>query len=164
MKTTIIRFIGASLKYYYLHYRERGFVTWLQKLFLKTQNPLIFVIQLSTWDSTPENQCLDILFAGRCPAGFKLIHYEYFGEGTDVATRELGQAKNLVERFFSKTSDQEKLFVYVGYDHVREKQNAARNIYMAQRLKELTGIDPLTINQYWLRPSRYYQYGQYCHG
>ena len=86
-------------------------------------------------------------------AGFKLIHYEYFGEGTDVASRELGQAKNLVERFFSKTSDQEKLFVYVGYEHVREKQNAAPNKYMAQRLKELTGIDPLTINQYWLRPS-----------
>ena len=86
-------------------------------------------------------------------AGFKLIHYEYQGEGTDVASRELGQAKNLVERFFSKTSDQEKLFVYVGYSHVREKQNASTHVWMAQKLKELTGIDPLTINQFWLRPS-----------
>ena len=84
-------------------------------------------------------------------AGFKLVHYEYHGEGTDIASRELGQAKNLVERFFSKTSDQEKLFVYVGYDHVREKQNASTHVLMAQRLKELTGIDPLTINQVNLR-------------
>ncbi len=71
-------------------------------------------------------------------AGFKLIHYEHHGEGTDVSSRELGQAKNLVERFFSKTSDQEKLFVYVGYSHVREKQNASTHVWMAQKLKELT--------------------------
>ena len=85
--------------------------------------------------------------------GFKLVHYEYHGEGTDIASRELGQAKNLVDRFFSKTSDQEKLFVYVGYSHVREKQNASTYVWMAQKLKELTGIDPLTINQVRLRQS-----------
>ena len=85
--------------------------------------------------------------------GFKLVHYEYHGEGTDIASRELGQAKNLVERFFSKTSDQEKLFVYVGYSHVREKQNASTHGLMAQRLKEITGIDPLTIDQVVLRQS-----------
>ncbi len=85
--------------------------------------------------------------------GFKLVHYEYHGEGIDIASRELGQAKNLVDRFFSKTSNQEKLFVYVGYSHVREKQNASTFVGMAQNLKELTGIDPLTINQVRLRQS-----------
>ncbi len=85
--------------------------------------------------------------------GFKLVHYEYHGEDTDIASRELGQAKNLVDRFFSKTSNQEKLFVYVGYSHVREKQNASTYVGMAQNLKELTGIDPLTINQVRLRQS-----------
>jgi hypothetical protein len=56
-----------------------------------------------------------------------------------------------VRQVFSKTPHA-KVLIYVGYDHAAEK-SIDGNIWMAARLKRMTGIDPLTIDQTVLSPS-----------
>lgn len=79
--------------------------------------------------------------------GFSIFPYEAQGmalrNGKD---REIAQAKN-IQQILSK-NPHAKILLYVGYDHIRE--DSLRNSWgkaMAGRLKEFTGIDPLTIDQ-----------------
>ena len=59
--------------------------------------------------------------------------------------RDLAQAKNIIARTVSKDSEA-KVLVHCGYGHVRETK-ASNWTPMAYFLKELSGKDPLTIDQ-----------------
>jgi hypothetical protein len=88
-------------------------------------------------------------------AGYTLIPYEaetfkQGGSGADqINDRETQEANNLNERIF-KQDPSARVFIYVGYSHnlesVQNREGTATK-WMALRLRELTGIDPLTIDQ-----------------
>ncbi|HXH16097.1 MAG TPA: hypothetical protein VNJ10_08185 [Sphingomonas sp.] len=85
--------------------------------------------------------------------GFHLLAYEFIDEhpAADatmeqrIATREEGQARNLAA--FVHDHPGAKLLIHVGYSHATEVPRADGTRWMAVRLKEKTGIDPLTISQ-----------------
>lgn len=86
--------------------------------------------------------------------GYGLLRYEYNGYGgsneqvsisEQIARREEGQASNLAA--FLKAHPATKLLVYVGYSHAIEVPDPDGTKWMAARLKDKTGIDPLTISQ-----------------
>jgi hypothetical protein len=80
-----------------------------------------------------------------------LVPYEFkfddlgLNAGDRINGRELGQVDNLVKRILAN-DPKGKIFIYAGYDHVREKA-VAGDTWMAAYLRERTGIDPLTIDQ-----------------
>lgn len=86
--------------------------------------------------------------------GYRLLRYEDnthneqarpVSPDQQIAFREEAQASNLTS--FLKTRPTAKLLVYVGFSHAAEVQRADGRMWMAARLKEKTGIDPLTISQ-----------------
>jgi hypothetical protein len=72
--------------------------------------------------------------------GFTVSGHENFDKSVD---RELGQAKNII-KILDKDPNA-KIFVYVGHGHL-EKANT-KDKRMAAYFKELSGINPITINQ-----------------
>ena len=72
--------------------------------------------------------------------GFTILGYENFN---DDINRELGEAQNL-KNILNNNSN--KVFVYAGLSHINEKETS-KGKRMAAYFKELSGIDPLTINQ-----------------
>lgn len=86
--------------------------------------------------------------------GYRFADYEQTWrqrapEGSDaeaeIAAREQAQAENLIANVLAPHPDA-KVFVYVGYSHAMEKPGLG-GTWFAARLKALTGIDPLTIEQ-----------------
>lgn len=86
--------------------------------------------------------------------GLRLLPYEFVPERDDpgnaspeaqIATREEEQARNLAA--FITGNPGSKLLIHVGYSHAAEAPRAGGARWMALRLKEKTGIDPLTISQ-----------------
>lgn len=73
--------------------------------------------------------------------GFEIIGYE--NQDVDI-NRDLGQAQNLAKLL--KEDINNKIFVYAGLDHIIEEPTD-KGKWMAGYLKEITEIDPLTINQ-----------------
>ena len=64
-----------------------------------------------------------------------------------VALREQAQAENLASAL-AAAAPEEKFLVHVGYSHAAEQPlGPTRQEWMALRLKRLTGIDPLTVDQ-----------------
>ena len=67
-----------------------------------------------------------------------------------IRARETAQAANLAQILATMASE-EKLIVHVGYSHASEvpltNGDGSENLWMAARLKALTGIDPLTVSQ-----------------
>lgn len=67
-----------------------------------------------------------------------------------IANREEAQARNLMAVLDGMGSD-ERLLVHVGYSHAREteiiRDDGTKAQWMAARLKNYTGLDPLTISQ-----------------
>ncbi|MFP3943729.1 MAG: hypothetical protein ACLFWF_07540, partial [Alphaproteobacteria bacterium] len=104
--------------------------------------------------------------------GYKLVPYEqkliFASEEEKAAYRELPsskriarreeeQANNLIARFFDRNK-KAKILIHVGYSHAREvpqtrKDGKTTLVWMAARLKQKTGIDPLTIDQTFCRGS-----------
>lgn len=90
--------------------------------------------------------------------GFRLEPYEHSidekSKQLDVHTRasirEEGQASNL-QRIIDSMADGERLLVHVGYSHASEvpiRSFGGKNLtWMAGRLGEKTGIDPVTVDQ-----------------
>lgn len=76
--------------------------------------------------------------------GFKLVPYE--AATTNPDEHEQGQAKNLVERIL-RADPKAKIVVHAGFDHINESGTLAGAKPMAIRFRELTGIDPLTVDQ-----------------
>lgn len=73
--------------------------------------------------------------------GWEFVSYES-AEGGDKAARESGQARNLAR--WLNANPGRKLLVHAGGSHISK---APEDGWMASRLVELTGIDPLTIRQ-----------------
>ncbi len=76
--------------------------------------------------------------------GFKLVAYES-EKHSSPKEREINQAKNIAKLFKKDTAA--KVIVHCGHDHLFENDYADWEKTMAGRIKEYTGIDPLTINQ-----------------
>lgn len=72
--------------------------------------------------------------------GFVILGHENYDDSLD---RELGQAKNLMKIF--ENNPDAKIFVYVGHSHLEELNEKKK--WMAQYFNELSGINPVTINQ-----------------
>lgn len=86
--------------------------------------------------------------------GYRLLPYEDnthnepskgVSQSQQIALREEAQANNLAA--FVKSHPVAKLLIHVGYSHATEVPRADGQKWMAARLKEKTGIDPLTIAQ-----------------
>ena len=82
--------------------------------------------------------------------GYVVVPYEAVSDASGDA-REREQAKNLVERVF-KRDPKARLVVNAGYAHIMETGKYLGGASMAQHLRKLTGIDPLTIEQTMLIP------------
>jgi hypothetical protein len=94
--------------------------------------------------------------------GFRVVAYETQG-AKNSDERERGQARNLIERIL-KDAPQAKILVHAGYGHIDEKgADRVGAVTMAQRFKEATGIDPLTIEQTEMseRSAREYEHPLY---
>ncbi|HSD06571.1 hypothetical protein [Flavobacterium sp.] len=72
--------------------------------------------------------------------GFTVSGHENVDKGVD---RELGQAKNVMK--ILEKDPKAKIFIYVGHGHL-EKANAKPK-RLGEYFKELSGINPITINQ-----------------
>lgn len=70
--------------------------------------------------------------------GFKIIGYD-----TDSDDREEGQVQNIVDQSLKLNKDS-RIVVLAGYAHIKENSTPKK---MAAFFKEMTGIDPLTIDQ-----------------
>ena len=68
-----------------------------------------------------------------------------------IAAREAAQVDNLVEAVLKGRPDA-RIFVLCGYSHAMELEGRG-GLWFAARLKALTGIDPLTIEQSWNWPA-----------
>lgn len=85
--------------------------------------------------------------------GYRLLPYESIFDGSTqtmtqderIARREEDQARNLAA--FIQQYPSAKLLVHVGYSHATEVPRTDGTTWMAARLKEKTGVDPLTISQ-----------------
>lgn len=76
--------------------------------------------------------------------GFKLVPYE--AESPTADGREQGQARHIVERIL-RADPKARIVVHAGYDHINESGTLAGAKTMAIRFHEMTGIDPLTVDQ-----------------
>jgi len=76
--------------------------------------------------------------------GFEVFSYEKSGVGSGHP-REIGQAKNILK--VQKENPNAKVLIHCGFAHAYEGAYKAWGKAMAAHLKELSGIDPLTINQ-----------------
>jgi len=76
--------------------------------------------------------------------GFTLFPYETEVPEHNGKPREIDQATNIA-RYIKEHPG--KYLIYCGYDHVIEGKHRSWEKAMAGRLKEYTGIDPLTIDQ-----------------
>jgi hypothetical protein len=89
--------------------------------------------------------------------GYRPVNYEYVAPNgapapaDQDAAREQGEADNLMRAIFSKDPTA-KVLIYVGYAHAAEGPLYGGE-WMTARLKHLTGIDPLTIDQTTLSPT-----------
>jgi hypothetical protein len=77
--------------------------------------------------------------------GYTLVPYEAINARSQD-DRETGQATNLRDRIFREHPDA-RVLVHAGYSHINESGVLAGAKPMAVRFRELTGIDPLTIDQ-----------------
>lgn len=74
--------------------------------------------------------------------GYHVFGYEYTDK--DIS-RELGQAKNILQVLNQNPGA--KILVHCGFNHLVEEKHPDGIRTMAQELRLLTGIDPLTVDQ-----------------
>lgn len=77
--------------------------------------------------------------------GYYVFPYETMNKEANGKLREIDQARNIEEVINSRPN--EKFLIHSGFDHALEGDHDFWEKAMAGRLKEFTGIDPLTINQ-----------------
>jgi hypothetical protein len=86
--------------------------------------------------------------------GYEPVAYEQTKSqdppNSGIPEREQAQAENLMRNIFS-AHPKKKVLIYVGHAHVAENplvsSSGKRSEWMAARLKRMTGVDPLTIDQ-----------------
>jgi hypothetical protein len=78
--------------------------------------------------------------------GFTIVSYDV-DSNVSTQAREIGQADNLYQKVFAK-DPHARLFVHAGYAHIDKAAGRLGDIQpMAMRLKTLTGLDPLSVDQ-----------------
>ncbi|WP_157201240.1 hypothetical protein [Massilia sp. Root418] len=84
---------------------------------------------------------------------WKLVPYESPSDPAQlpaerIKAREMGQARNLVEKIFARDKDA-KVFVYVGYGHLLKTPAGQEGgmVMMGEYLRRLTGLDTLHVEQ-----------------
>lgn len=86
--------------------------------------------------------------------GYRLASYEIREDQRDptkktrlesIAQREAAEAANLAALLAA--NPEARFLVYVGYNHLREGLDDEGSSWMARRLRDLSGIDPLTVSQ-----------------
>lgn len=90
--------------------------------------------------------------------GFIIFGYEAT-QGKNGKEREIEQAKNIQQ--FLKKNQPGKVVIHCGFDHAYENEVQGWERAMAGRLKEYTGIDPLTIDQVKYTERSKAEYGHY---
>lgn len=88
--------------------------------------------------------CFGNLIRKACALNYKVFPYEA-RIGTSNKEREIQEADNIVHVI--KSSPTAKFVIYCGYDHAIEDSLTNWGLAMAGRVKRLTGVDPLTIDQ-----------------
>jgi hypothetical protein len=84
--------------------------------------------------------------------GWKIISYEHTTNGMtgtpreNMDARELGQAKNLVDRIFAKDKDA-KVLIFVGYGHLYKSTLPNGMVMMGEHLRRMTNLDMLHVDQ-----------------
>ena len=77
--------------------------------------------------------------------GFVIVPYD--STSSAVQTRDAGQAENLYQKVFAKNPTA-RLFVEAGYAHIDKARGRLGGVVpMAAELAELTGLEPLSIDQ-----------------
>ena len=77
--------------------------------------------------------------------GFVVVPYD--SDATDPSKREAEQATNIYRKVFT-TDPQARLFVHAGYAHIDKAKGRLGDLEpMAMRLKALSGLEPLSIDQ-----------------
>lgn len=77
--------------------------------------------------------------------GYRLFPYETKNRGANGTPREIDQAKHIQQVL--EQHPNEKILIHCGFDHALEGEHRMWGKAMAEKLKELTGVDPLTIDQ-----------------
>ena len=96
---------------------------------------------LSSGTYTPDPEFAQFL-RHSASLGYGFVYYEAKkGQGE----REYSEAKNLAD-FLSANPDA-RLLVFAGYSHIREVTTDSGTKWMGKQFKDMTGIDPLTIDQ-----------------
>jgi hypothetical protein len=95
------------------------------------------------------------LALGYRPMAYEETSYDRNGSPAEqIARRERQQAEYLFDRTLRHRPDA-KVLIYVGFSHAAENpvksSSGGKQRWMAARLKSLTGIDPLTIDQTTIR-------------
>lgn len=95
------------------------------------------------------------LALGYRPVAYETTRAAYASDPSVAqAQREQDQADNIIKRALHADPDA-KILIYVGEHHAAEHPITAEGgkiVWMAQRLKQASGIDPLTIDQAGLSP------------
>ena len=84
--------------------------------------------------------------------GYRPIYYEIESSPKDVPRkkrielRETTQAEHLINRAIEKYPN-EKILIHVGFSHGKEIPDNHGNVWMGMRIKQQTGINPLTVSQ-----------------
>lgn len=63
-----------------------------------------------------------------------------------IAAREIAQAENLA-KIIQAAGPAERVLVYCGFSHLRKTPDTRGNVWAAERLRQATGIDPLSVSQ-----------------
>lgn len=91
-----------------------------------------------------------VLRLGYLPIAYEDLHGELTDNPlADINRREAAQCANLMSLILSRQPTA-KLLIHVGHDHVMEVPRVVGDqkiTWLAARLKEATGLDPLTIDQ-----------------
>ncbi len=137
------------------HLRRKGF----RYLAIEDATPATPKIQARGWIEYGENggEMTEPVFAQLVERGielgYTLVNYEWItnlqpGTGDPRHDEERIQAENLVARTLAQDPNA-KILVFVGWGHAREDLPPDRPVekFLAGWLRELSGIDPLTIAQ-----------------
>lgn len=93
--------------------------------------------------------CYGNLLRTALRAGLQVRAYDYGYPEDDpthrLRSRELGQARN-IQRILA-ADPQAKIIIHCGFAHLSEAATPEGDKWMAAYLKELTGLDPLTLDQ-----------------
>ncbi|MCX2862570.1 hypothetical protein OOZ63_12040 [Paucibacter sp. PLA-PC-4] len=135
--------------------RKLGFEYLACEAFTRGRDPNVGVVERSSGAYLQDPVFAEFIREARRD-GWKLVAYEADVDSSvqgleRIRQREQGQARNLVEQVLARQPSA-RIFVHVGYGHALETpqplgQGRGSVLLMAGELKQMTGVDPLSIDQ-----------------